>query len=101
MEYKRNIKTLKNKTGEQIINKIRTMINNHERYKKSYFWTNTGNARSRRAQEFETDLIFILDGKKYEWNQSLSISCINFYWTSVIYVDGCKKNITTMRNLLK
>lgn len=100
MKFKRNLKSLNNKTGQKIKAKLNEMLNNHERYKKCYFWTNTGNAASRRSQEFETSTSFILDGKKYEWNQDLNISCKNFYWTSIIHINSKKSNIIAIKKLL-
>ncbi len=100
MEFKRNLKSLNNKTGKLIVSKINTMVNNYEKYKGCYFWKQTGSAASRRRQEFTESLSFNLFGKKYEWEQELSISCKNFYWTSDITVDGKKSNITSIKKIL-
>lgn len=99
-EFKRNLKTLNNKTGKKIITKLNEMMSDHEKYKKSYFWTPSGNATSRRNQEFENEIIFTLNGTKYEWQQDLKLSCKNVYWVSVIYKNDKKSNITTIKKIL-
>jgi hypothetical protein len=101
MEFKRNLKSLDNKTGNKIVKQLNIMMDNHDKYKSCYFWTNTGNATNRRRQEFTEHLGFIFQGKKYEWNQELSISCKNFYWNSTIFIDDKKSNITAIKKLLK
>lgn len=101
MEFKRNLKSLDNKTGNKIVKQLNIMIDNHDKYKSCYFWTQTGNAAQRRRQEFTENISFIFQNKKYEWQQNLDISCKNFYWNSSIFVDGKKSNITTIKNLIK
>ena len=100
MEIKRNLKSLENKTGEKIKNKIESMLSNHEKYKSCYFWSSTGNASSRRRQEFEDELSFVYNGIKYDWRQSLDISCKNFYWTSSISKNGKKSNVKVVKGLI-
>ena len=100
MEIKRNLKSLNSKTGRTITNKLSVMINNHDKYKKSYFWSPPGTASSRRSMEFKDNLIFNLGGKKYEIEQELYCSCKNVYWSNRIYIDGRKKTIIALKKLL-
>lgn len=100
MIINRKLKSLDNKTGQKIIAELNNIIDNHEHYKKCYFWTPCGNAASRRREEFDRKLIFNLDGKKYVIEQSLTISCKNYYFSTEIYVDSVKKNITAIKKLM-
>jgi hypothetical protein len=100
MNVTRNLKSLNNKTGNEIKNQINKMMDNHDKYKNCYFWKNTGNAANRRRQEFSDELIFTLNDVEYKWVQDLSISCRNFYWTSSIYKNGKKSNIKIIQNLI-
>jgi len=99
--YNRNLKSLDNKTGKRITDMISKFVSTHEKYKNCYFWKNTGNANQRRKQEFNDRLEFILNGVKYDWRQSLEISCKNFYYTSQIFMDGTKKDIRIFKKLIK
>ena len=101
MEIKRNLKTLNNKTGKQIITKIGHMESDHEKYQKAYFWSPPANASGRRSMEFKDSLSFILCDKKYELKQELSCSCKTVYWSNQIFVDGEKKNIKALKSKLK
>ena len=97
----RNLKTLNNKTGTKIKAKLSDILATHEKYKKCYFWTVNNNAAGRRRQEFDENFSFMVANKLYEINQSLDISCKNFYYRLDIRIDGYKKNITCIKNLIK
>ena len=71
-----------------------------EKYKRCYFWTNTGNASQRRRQEFDASSAFTFEGKRIEVRQYLQISCKNFYFFSDISRDGKKSNITILKGIL-
>ena len=77
------------------------ILDTHEKYSKSYFWSPRGNASQRRREEFETELSFLWKGQKVEISQDLSISCKNFYYTLNIFVDDCKKDIRIIKEILK
>lgn len=98
--FKRPLKTLDNKTGAKIKSIIQSIDSDHDRYKKCYFWTSTGNASQRRSQEFTRGLDFTFSGIHYEITQDLSISCKNFYYNCDIRKDGKKSNITALRKLI-
>ena len=99
-EFNRNLKSLDNKTGDKIKKILNNMLNTHEIYKNSYFWNPPGNAAGRRNKEFTDYVSFIFNNKQYEWEQELSCSCKNVYWTNYISVDGKKKDIRTIKKLL-
>lgn len=101
MEIKRQLKSLNNKTGKRIISRLNGIIAEHERHKKCYFWSPPGSASQRRAAEFEMELIFNLDGKRYVIIQEKSCSCKNVYFSTSIRINGEKKNITAVKRLLK
>lgn len=100
MEFKRRLKSLGNKTGRQIQTAINSILADHDKYQKCYFWTQTGNAASRRRQEFNTELTFNFLGIEYVVEQSLTISCKNFYYSCDIRKDGKKSNITALKRLV-
>ena len=97
----RNLKTLNNKTGTKIKAKLSDILATHEKYKKCYFWAPNTNAAGRRQQEFDENFSFMVANKLYEINQSLDISCKNFYYRLDIRIDGNKKNVTCIKKLVK
>ena len=101
MEIKRNLKSLDNKTGKRIIEMLKNIDGLHDKYQKCYFWTPNCNAAGRRKQEFDNDFSFLFDGVKYEINQSLDISCKNFYYRLNIEKNGKKSNIRAIRSLIE
>jgi len=100
MVIKRKLKSLDNKTGEKIKTAINEVLKNSEKYKKCYFWSNTGSASSRRREEFDNRLIFTLKGRKYKVFQSLDISCKNFYFATSVEIDGNRSNIRALKSLV-
>jgi hypothetical protein len=78
----------------------RATIANADKYKGCYFWTRTGNASSRRREEFDDSADFTAAGKKYEVRQVLSISCKNYYFSTTVMVDGNKSNITALKKFI-
>jgi hypothetical protein len=96
------IKTVKTvRKGSQVYNWVTSAINTHEKYRNCYFWSTPTNASQRRKEEFDEGFVFILNGVKWEIDQSLYISCNNYYYTMRIYVDGQKKNITALKKLVR
>lgn len=74
-------------------------IRTSERYSGCFFWTNTGNASSRRREELDTEETFQWRGQEITVNQSLSISCKNYYFRSVVLRDGSKSNMSYLKNI--
>ena len=100
MKFKRKLTSLNNKTGERIKKLIQEIINNHTNYKKCFFWTPPNSASQRRDKEFKIDLEFILNSKKYLIKQQLNISCKNYYFSTHVFVNEEKKNITCLKKII-
>jgi hypothetical protein len=84
---------------------ILNTIQLHDKYKKSYFWSPSGNANGRRNSEsrFEKNnpSYQIQKGEDVvEVSASYSESCKNCYYSLNIYVNGVKKNIRTLKKII-
>ena len=79
---------------------IKEVIYLHEKYSKSFYWKPPTTASQRRQQEFENSFSFNLNGVIYEIDQSLELSCKNFYYTLTVYVDDTKRNIRSLKKLI-
>ena len=99
--FNRNIQTLDNKTGQIIKQQIQTIICNHERFKGCYNWIQHHSAAGRRSQEFSFMFSFRLGGVHYKVWQSLEISCKNFYFKTLVKLDGEKKTIRALKKLVE
>ena len=97
----RKIKTMSNKTGTKIKKDLSMFLENYDKYKSCFFWDSTGNASYRRKQEFNNAVEFTLADKEYYIRQCLEISCKNFYFKTIVMVDGQKKDIRVIKRLLK
>jgi hypothetical protein len=91
---------------KQLKSAILNTIEYNDRFKNCYFWSNTGNAASRRSQEDD----FKKNNPSYEIitkkgvitvEPLLSISCANFYYSLDVRRDDKKSNITILKNLIK
>ena len=80
---------------------ITEILRTAEKYKGCYFWSNTGNAASRRQQEFDRHYEFVVGKDKFEVRQTLDISCRNFYFSTEVLRNGAKTNITPLKTALK
>jgi hypothetical protein len=101
------VKLKKPKKGEKKMKKItksriEQLIELHEKMGNSYFWSPPAGAASRRSYElrYSDSENFTYDG--YEYNISLETicSCKHIYYTGKIYVDGNRKDIRALKNLL-
>lgn len=95
-----------NKVSAALKKAIKNVLSYHERYKKSYFWTGTGGASSRRNKEKEfasnNPAFKIINGDEIiEVFPELSISANNFYYSLNITKNGKKSNITALKKFLK
>lgn len=95
-----------NRTSPQLKKAIKNVLEYHERYKNSYFWTGTGNASNRRFQEqqftSENPEFKIIDGdKEIQVIPKLTISVRNYYYSLYISVNGVKKDIRALKNYIK
>ena len=89
----------------QLRQMIENTIETNDQYSGCYFWTQTGNASSRRSREkrFSKDnpeyKIVTKKGTIEVW-PSLEISCKNFYYKLEILFNGNKSNISRLKNLI-
>jgi hypothetical protein len=84
---------------------ILNTIELHDKYKKSYFWSPSGNAGGRRSSESR----FAANNPSYQIQKgtdiieiapSYSESCNNCYYSLEIWVNGAKKNIRTLKKII-
>jgi len=80
---------------------IQRALDNHEALKPSYFWTNQGNASSRRYQEKQLNFTvkFNHDGDAYQYDSVVRISTKNFYYTGRFTKNGAKKDVRLFKKL--
>lgn len=91
--------TISNETRKN----IETYLVYSEKFKNAYFWTPPQNASGRRSLEnaYSLDFSFEYDGKKYRCSFSIDCSCKNIYVRKNIQVDGCVKDIRSLKKILK
>lgn len=96
----KNYKTLK---CSKILPLLVAYVERHENFKGSFFWSAPSNAAGRRQLEKENELefSFTLQGVVYSFNQWVSCSCSNVYYSSQISVNGAQKNIRAAKSLIK
>lgn len=77
-----------------------SIIQAHNKYKNSYFWSPPSNAYGRRLMEFEHTLEFNLNGNVYEVIQQLDCSCRNVYYSLRVYLNHTNKDIRLLKKLV-
>lgn len=100
----KKIREYKRLKGTKLINELKSVIDQHEQFKGSYFWTPPGSASARRSYEARNSreqIVFKYNGHEYEINQDVSCSCKNVYYEFSVLVDGEKKTIAALKKLLK
>jgi len=80
--------------------RLKEVIDLHERYKGAYFWRPHTHAAQRRAAEWSNRLVFTYGGHEYSISQAYQESCRNCYYTCKIWVDGQKKDIRAVKKIL-
>jgi len=94
----------KSRVSKGLRGAIDNVLEYHERYKKSYFWSVNQNAAGRRREEgkfnngnppFEIE---VSDGV-IKVIPSLSLSCKNVYYSLEVIKNDEKKNITLLKKL--
>ncbi len=96
----KNQKRMKGTKLESLLNDV---IEQHEKFKNSYFWSPPQGASSRRSYEkkFSREPIkFQFQDKLYEIFQEVSCSCKNVYYSFSVRVDDSKKNIRALKKLV-
>lgn len=94
------------RVSSQVRKAIENVLNFHEIYQNSYFWTPDGSADGRRSAEkrFSEDnpTFAIWDHCDFiEVVPFMEQSCKNVYYRLDIFVNGHKKNIRVLKNILK
>jgi len=96
-----------NRVSKKTKEVVKSIIEIHEKYKSAYCWNSNTNASGRRFAEkkFE-EMLPVVDGIKTKkglvtWELSYSQSCKNCYYYASFYLDGEKKNITILKNIIK
>lgn len=80
---------------------VRTDIDHHSAFAKSYPWEPPGHASNRRLMEdqesFLTKVKF--NGLEYSYESSVNCSCRHVYYKGTFAVNGDKKNVTLWKDL--
>jgi len=82
---------------------INSIIEQHNKFKGSYFWTPPGNAAMRRDYEDKYSRYpykFKKNNSVYEITQEVSCTCKNIYYNFNVLVDGSKKDIRALKKLV-
>jgi hypothetical protein len=86
---------------ESLVNSIDMVIDHHEKWSKSYFWTPPGSASGRRSDEkkntFEVNIHF--DKVLYSYSSDVDHSCKNVYYTGTFELNDEKKNVRLFKKL--
>lgn len=84
-------------------NQIEQALENHERLKSSYFWTDLGNASARRNQEKKYNFSVSVEheGDIYEYTSSVRISTKNFYYHGRFTKNGKRGDVRLFKKLLR
>ncbi|MDK4448989.1 hypothetical protein [Enterococcus casseliflavus] len=84
-------------------------VDNHERFRNSYFWSSPSSAYARRKYEEDNSRIYeieLIDGGILEINQDVSCTCANLYYKMYVELKNTKLNIydlnkSTLNGLIK
>lgn len=95
-----------NRISAQARAEIERIIETHNKYKGAYFFTPAGSASVRRRNEERfaennPDTSFVRGEAIISVSMSYKESCKNVYYTLCVSVNGEKKNISAIKNLLK
>lgn len=88
----------------KIYKKLIQILERHEKFKNCYFWSSPSNSSARRAYEerySSTPINFKLNGVEYCIEQEVNCSCKNVYYSFSIFEDGEKKDIRTLKKIVK
>lgn len=98
------------RVSAQAKKEIERIINTHEKYKSSYFFSSASNASARRSREEKfyknnPDVSFRKGNQIVVVSMNYNESCNNVYYKLTVLVKDEKgetiKNISTIKNLLK
>lgn len=91
-------KLTKSQTG-----KVLAAIEQHNKFKSSYFWSPPSTASGRRQMEKVNTwgVRFKHQGREYQYSSNVDVSCKNVYYQGVFAVDGEIKNVSLFKKLLE
>ena len=92
-------KVIKTKAG--IKRAINDFLEDHKKFRNSYFWVSLAYRNQRENMEFDRLFTFVFREKQYEVRQSVTVSRANVYYSSGIRVDGAKKDVRVLKKVLK
>ena len=95
----KKVKTVRK--NSQVYRWITEVISLLDQYSKSFYWKPPSIASQRRKKEFQNCFSFNLNGVVYVIEQSLELSCKNYYYSLVVYVADIKKDIRSLKKLIK
>ena len=83
-------------------NNVKSIIDRHEKYRNSYWWSyDNGNAATRARRAFSLEFNFKRNGHVYRVWQNMHQSRKNTYYKMVVEVDGKDKDVRALKTLLK
>jgi len=90
--------------NDELKSTLAEIIDQHERFKNSYFWRPPSSAAARLAYEKKhtrDDVMFEHNGKQHLVTQTVDCSCKNVYYRFAVFVDGIKRDIRALKRLVK
>ena len=88
---------MKNCLEIEVLEGLKQVVRNHEKYSKCYFWTPPQNASARRQMEFSVDIDF----EGLCLRQDLDCSCKNIYYSLDVRSHGKKKDVRLVKSIIK
>jgi len=98
------MKNQKRLKGTKLEKTLRSIIEQHEKFKNSYFWSPPCGASARRSYEKKHSrgtIEFMLQGVTYTIIQNVDCSCKNIYYRFSVEVNGEGKDIRALKKLFK
>ena len=97
----KKIRTYK-RMSKKLRSEITEAIDLHISMKNAYFWSPPSNAAGRRRMEDQRSITleFIYKGYHYSVNLDTRCTCRNVRYSSTISVNGNKKTIRSLKNLV-
>ena len=91
-----------NRTAElkQIKNRLKEIVERHEKFSNAYFWTPSQNASGRRNAEKRNNVFFESSILNISAKNDYSESCHHVYYKGIFYVDGKKCTVTKIKNII-
>ena len=96
------MKNYKRIAGSNLAPKLSNILNTHEKFRSSYFWSAPTTASARRAMErrYSTDLKFNFQDDLYEVKQTVTASARHVRYSMNVLVNGKKKDVRAIKRLI-